>query len=401
MSSASGSGTKYGRSRATPPETAETEPVPSPPGSPVPAAAPAPAAPTAAPAPAPPGAPATPPAAPAPPAALALAPPPAAPAPPVAPTAPPAPPAPAGTLQRREYHSRSRCGERGSRRDGTPRAPPDAARAGSAPPDTVPSGATPPGSTRPVSAPPDAAPPVSAPPDAAPPVPAPAGSAPLAAPESTATSTDSAGTKHIALRYFLARELQQRGQLRLTYVATRANTADIFTKALPTGDHQPCFAFPVWPCDPLITFFDLPQLASQTSAREEMRDIDPSQLCLLSLPPAFNVTHLIHTMAVSFGDLSTPDGLKQLDEYLLTRSYISGFQASRDDLTVYSAIKTFPKGYTNAARWYTHIKALLGSNFAGPGVGVVIGGAAPAAAAPTASVATPPAAEAKPAEVRR
>ncbi|CAI7825328.1 unnamed protein product [Closterium sp. NIES-54] len=45
-------------------------------------------------------------------------------------------------------------------------------------------------------------------------------------------------TKHIALRYFLARELQQRGQLRLAYVATRANTADIFTKALPRGDHQ-------------------------------------------------------------------------------------------------------------------------------------------------------------------
>ncbi|CAI7880917.1 unnamed protein product [Closterium sp. NIES-54] len=45
-------------------------------------------------------------------------------------------------------------------------------------------------------------------------------------------------TKHIALRYFLARELQQRGQLRLTYVATRANSADIFTKALPPGDHQ-------------------------------------------------------------------------------------------------------------------------------------------------------------------
>ncbi|CAI7751956.1 unnamed protein product [Closterium sp. NIES-54] len=40
-------------------------------------------------------------------------------------------------------------------------------------------------------------------------------------------------TKHIALRYFLARELQQRGQLRLAYVATRANTSDVFTKALP------------------------------------------------------------------------------------------------------------------------------------------------------------------------
>ncbi|CAI7881312.1 unnamed protein product [Closterium sp. NIES-53] len=39
-------------------------------------------------------------------------------------------------------------------------------------------------------------------------------------------------TKHIALCYFLARELQQRGQLHLAYMATRANTADIFTKAL-------------------------------------------------------------------------------------------------------------------------------------------------------------------------
>ncbi|CAI7933867.1 unnamed protein product, partial [Closterium sp. NIES-54] len=39
-------------------------------------------------------------------------------------------------------------------------------------------------------------------------------------------------TKHIALRYFLARELQQHGQLRLAYVASQANTADVFTKAL-------------------------------------------------------------------------------------------------------------------------------------------------------------------------
>ncbi|CAI7834405.1 unnamed protein product [Closterium sp. NIES-53] len=31
----------------------------------------------------------------------------------------------------------------------------------------------------------------------------------------------------------------QRGQLRLEYVATRANTADVFTKELPPGDHQP------------------------------------------------------------------------------------------------------------------------------------------------------------------
>ncbi|CAI7782052.1 unnamed protein product [Closterium sp. NIES-53] len=45
-------------------------------------------------------------------------------------------------------------------------------------------------------------------------------------------------TKHIALHYFLARELQQRRQLRLSYVASWANTADVFTKAPESGDHQ-------------------------------------------------------------------------------------------------------------------------------------------------------------------
>ncbi|CAI7801970.1 unnamed protein product [Closterium sp. NIES-54] len=58
-------------------------------------------------------------------------------------------------------------------------------------------------------------------------------------------------TKHIALCYFLARELQQRGQLRLAYVASQANTADIFTKALQPCDHQRfctmlCLV-PTWP----------------------------------------------------------------------------------------------------------------------------------------------------------
>ncbi|CAI7821415.1 unnamed protein product [Closterium sp. NIES-53] len=63
-------------------------------------------------------------------------------------------------------------------------------------------------------------------------------------------------TKHIALCYFLARELQQRGQLRLAYVASQANTADMFTKALQPCNHQrfctmlACFALLDWSCDP-------------------------------------------------------------------------------------------------------------------------------------------------------
>ncbi|CAI7880789.1 unnamed protein product [Closterium sp. NIES-54] len=58
-------------------------------------------------------------------------------------------------------------------------------------------------------------------------------------------------TKHIALCYFLARELQQRGQLRLAYMASQANYADIFTKALqPCDDQRFCTMLclvPTWP----------------------------------------------------------------------------------------------------------------------------------------------------------
>ncbi|CAI7802327.1 unnamed protein product, partial [Closterium sp. NIES-53] len=60
-------------------------------------------------------------------------------------------------------------------------------------------------------------------------------------------------TKHIAPHYFLTRELQQRGQLRLAYVASQANTADVFTKALQPCDHQPYFAFLDWSCDLLFS----------------------------------------------------------------------------------------------------------------------------------------------------
>lgn len=94
----------------------------------------------------------------------------------------------------------------------------------------------------------------------------------------------------------------------------------------------------------------------------------------------------------SFKSLSSADGLKQLNEYLQTRSYIEGYQASRDDLTVWSAIATAPdaKQYPHAARWWSHIKALLGASFPGEGKGVSIEGvaaAAPAAAAPAAAAA--------------
>ncbi|KAK0586620.1 hypothetical protein LWI29_009807 [Acer saccharum] len=94
-------------------------------------------------------------------------------------------------------------------------------------------------------------------------------------------------------------------------------------------------------------------------------------------------------MAVAFYDVNSAAGLKKLDEYLLTRSYITGYQASKDDLTVYSALSKSPSSdYVNASRWYSHIDALLRiSGVSAEGSGVVVERSAPITAE---AVATPP-----------
>ncbi|XP_031103969.1 elongation factor 1-delta-like [Ipomoea triloba] len=98
-------------------------------------------------------------------------------------------------------------------------------------------------------------------------------------------------------------------------------------------------------------------------------------------------------MAVAFYNLSSDAGIKKLDEYLLTRSYISGYQASKDDITVYSSLPKPPSSeYVNASRWFKHIDALLRiSGVSGEGCGVIVEGFAPIPA----GVATPPAADTK------
>lgn len=98
-------------------------------------------------------------------------------------------------------------------------------------------------------------------------------------------------------------------------------------------------------------------------------------------------------MAVTLYDLSSASGLKKLDEYLLTRSYITGYQASKDDVTVYAALSTVPSDeYVNVSRWYKHIDALLRiSGVSGEGTGVTVEGSSLVAD----TIATPPAADTK------
>ncbi|KAL3512407.1 hypothetical protein ACH5RR_025124 [Cinchona calisaya] len=99
-------------------------------------------------------------------------------------------------------------------------------------------------------------------------------------------------------------------------------------------------------------------------------------------------------MAVTFHNLNSESGLKKLDEYLLTRSYVTGYQASKDDITVYSALSKPPSSqYVNVSRWFKHIDALLRiSGVCGEGSGVTVEGFAPATEK---AIATPAATDTK------
>uniref|UniRef100_J3LPM7 Translation elongation factor EF1B beta/delta subunit guanine nucleotide exchange domain-containing protein n=2 Tax=Oryza brachyantha TaxID=4533 RepID=J3LPM7_ORYBR len=68
-------------------------------------------------------------------------------------------------------------------------------------------------------------------------------------------------------------------------------------------------------------------------------------------------------MAITLSNVNSEAGLQKLDEYLLTRSYISGYQASKDDMAVFTALPSAPPAsYVNVTRWYDHISALLRSS---------------------------------------
>ncbi|XP_024031521.1 LOW QUALITY PROTEIN: elongation factor 1-delta [Morus notabilis] len=99
-------------------------------------------------------------------------------------------------------------------------------------------------------------------------------------------------------------------------------------------------------------------------------------------------------MAVTFYDLGSAAGLKKLDDYLLTRSYITGYQASKDDITVHTGLSKAPSAeYVNVSRWYNHIEALLRiSGVAGEGSGIIVEGSASISKG---AVATPPAGDSK------
>ncbi|XP_064647886.1 elongation factor 1-beta-like [Lineus longissimus] len=82
---------------------------------------------------------------------------------------------------------------------------------------------------------------------------------------------------------------------------------------------------------------------------------------ILSFTPAiFVVEHVVRFLSekMGFGDLKSDSGLKALNEFLLERSYIEGYEPSQADAVVFSALSGAPKEeLCNVLRWYNHIKS--------------------------------------------
>jgi hypothetical protein len=65
---------------------------------------------------------------------------------------------------------------------------------------------------------------------------------------------------------------------------------------------------------------------------------------------------------MEFPDPATEPGLQYLDGYLSSRSYISGYEATANDLQVFNAFKGVEPAtkFVNARRWYRHIQFYSG-----------------------------------------
>jgi len=59
---------------------------------------------------------------------------------------------------------------------------------------------------------------------------------------------------------------------------------------------------------------------------------------------------------MAFGDVKTPKGLQELNNFLAERSYVNGYSPSKSDLSVFEAIGKAPTGNVpHVQRWYRHI----------------------------------------------
>jgi len=63
-------------------------------------------------------------------------------------------------------------------------------------------------------------------------------------------------------------------------------------------------------------------------------------------------------MSLKIGDIKTESGLKKLNEYLETRSYIEGYSPSQSDTLLFEAIAKSPDSkFVHLKRWFNQINS--------------------------------------------
>ncbi|XP_051996625.1 elongation factor 1-beta-like [Xyrauchen texanus] len=82
---------------------------------------------------------------------------------------------------------------------------------------------------------------------------------------------------------------------------------------------------------------------------------------------------------MGFGDLKTAAGLKVLNDFLASKSYIEGYVPSQADIAVFDALSGAPSAdLSHALRWYNHIKSYQKEKGSLPGVKKPLGQYGPA-----------------------
>lgn len=91
-------------------------------------------------------------------------------------------------------------------------------------------------------------------------------------------------------------------------------------------------------------------------------------------------------MAVTFSDLHTEAGIKNLDEFLAGKSYICCDAFTKDDVKVYAAVPENPgNSFPNVSKWYECVSSHLAASFPGKASGVNFCSGATQADAPAAA----------------
>merc|ERR1712110_145749 len=70
------------------------------------------------------------------------------------------------------------------------------------------------------------------------------------------------------------------------------------------------------------------------------------------------LTESVKEYVMSFGDVSSAAGLEKFNDFLVANAYVSGWEPTQADVTIFQSIKSSPDAkYQNVLRWWKNISS--------------------------------------------